>query len=110
MPPPFPPPFEITTAAADGAVLVTVSGELDMATAPQLTTVLAEQSAKGGVVVLDMTGLEFIDSTGIAVVVRAVHESRRDGFDLRLTPAGNDVMRAFELCDLLESLPFVGRA
>jgi anti-anti-sigma factor len=60
--------------------------------------------------VLDMGGLEFIDSSGIRVLIVAWQESQRDGFDLRLTRGSDAVMRAFELCGLLDELPFLGRS
>jgi anti-anti-sigma factor len=106
----LPSPFEINTAAVDGVTFVTLRGELDIATAPQLYDVLAEESAKGGALVLDLGGVEFIDSTGIRVLVVAWQESQRDGFNLRLTRGTDPVMRAFELVGLLDDLPFLGRS
>jgi anti-sigma B factor antagonist len=106
---PSPTPFQLTTASIEGTVFVTATGELDIATAPRLQAVLAEASAQGGTLVLDMSGLAFIDSTGIRVLLLAWQESQRDGFNLRLTRGSDAVMRAFELVGLLDQLPFIGR-
>ena len=106
---PLPPQFEIRTARINGSAYVTVRGELDIATADQLHAVLSEEAANGGMLVLDIGGLEFIDSTGIRVLVVAWNESQRDGFNLRLTRGSDTVMRAFELVGLLHELPFLGR-
>ena len=105
----LPPPFQITTARVGSANYVSVQGELDMTSSPRLREALAEESTKSGTLVLDMGGLDFIDSSGIGVLVAAWQESQRDGFNLRLTRGNDTVMRAFELCGLLDELPFLGR-
>jgi anti-anti-sigma factor len=108
--PPSPSPFELTVANIDGSTYFTVTGELDIYTAPQLQQALAEESAKGGTLVLDMEGLDFIDSTGIRLLLLAWHESQRDGFNLRMTRGNDNVMRTFEMVGLLDELPFFGRS
>jgi len=58
--------------------VVAVSGELDLASAPQLGTVLDRQIASGQQdVVLDLSELQFCDSTGLSVFVDA-HRTLRD--------------------------------
>ncbi|HEX5587798.1 MAG TPA: STAS domain-containing protein [Acidimicrobiia bacterium] len=59
-------------AGGDDELLVAVRGEIDMASAPQLRELL-ESAIEGGVtrVVLDCRGLEFLDSSGIGVLVAA---------------------------------------
>lgn len=109
MPPAFPPPFEVTTSRINGSTYVAVRGELDIATASQLHEVLVAEAAKGGMLVLDITGLEFIDSSGIRVLVVAWQEAQSDGQRLRLTQTTPPVMRALDLVGLLDDLPFLGR-
>jgi anti-anti-sigma factor len=92
----------------DGVIHVTVSGELDIHTAPQLYDVLTEASADGDRLVLDLSDVRFIDSTGIRVLIVTWQESQRDGFSFQLTRGTDPVMRAFELCGLLDELPFLG--
>jgi anti-sigma B factor antagonist len=60
--------------------VVTVSGELDADTAPRLDEHLDRFDAGGGVVVLDLTGVGFCDSVGLAGVLSAA----RRGVDLRV--------------------------
>lgn len=107
MPQPSPTPFSITTTRVSGSTCVTVRGELDIATADQLHTVLNDEAAHGGTLVLDTSKLEFIDSTGIRVLVIAWQESQRDGFNLRLTRGSDPVMHALKLVGLLDELPFL---
>jgi anti-anti-sigma factor len=67
-----PVPFDVQSEQLDGGIHVfTVRGELDMNTAPELedalNEVLADEQAS---VMLDLSECEFIDSTGIALIVR----------------------------------------
>ncbi len=68
-----PAPFEASAAQLeDGIRVIAVHGELDLSTAPQLEGPLGEAIAAGDAsVVVDLCECEFIDSTGIALIVRA---------------------------------------
>jgi anti-sigma B factor antagonist len=67
-----PAPFETSSAEVDGVRIVAVRGELDLSTAPELQgpldTALEDPQAS---VLIDLSECEFIDSTGIALIVRA---------------------------------------
>ena len=58
------------TTTADGTILALV-GSLDIATADQFETAVAEQVRPDGVIVLDAAGLLICDSTGLGAIVRA---------------------------------------
>lgn len=66
-------PFEVRKETLDGGVeAIKVIGELDMNTAPELERALEEAIADpGAAVMLDLCDCEFIDSTGIALIVRS---------------------------------------
>jgi anti-sigma B factor antagonist len=67
-------PFEVKNESLDGGVLTfAVQGELDLNTAPELDEPLKEalEDAADASVLIDLSGCEFIDSTGIALIVRA---------------------------------------
>jgi anti-anti-sigma factor len=68
-----PAPFAVSaTQLDDGVRVVSVRGELDLSTAPDLEGRLEEATADGdGSVLIDLSACEFIDSTGIAMIVRA---------------------------------------
>jgi anti-sigma B factor antagonist len=91
------------------AHLVTVSGELDGFNARDLEDELIRLERDGcSHIVLDVSGLEFIDSTGLAVIFRADRRSERDGHTLILVPPqGQQVVRAFEVSGLDKALSFV---
>lgn len=68
-----PAPFDVRKEQLDGGIdVITVQGELDMNTAPQLEQQLEEALANSGAsIMLDLSQCEFIDSTGIALIVRS---------------------------------------
>jgi anti-sigma B factor antagonist len=68
-----PAPFEATAdKLEDGVRVVAVRGELDLSSAPELEPALEDAVAAGDVsVLIDLSECEFIDSTGIALIVRA---------------------------------------
>jgi anti-sigma B factor antagonist len=87
-----PAPFDVQTEELDAGIRVfTVRGELDMNTAPELEqaleTALADEEAA---IMLDLSECEFIDSTGIALIVRTWQRVDRD--------AGNGGKGKFVLC------------
>src|SRR3954453_14000256 len=63
--------FSIAASGREGRALLTLSGELDLATAPELEQLVNERLDAGQDVVVDLRGLEFMDSSGIRVLVAA---------------------------------------
>jgi anti-sigma B factor antagonist len=92
-----------------GAVVVKATGELDLMTVPELAVVLKQLMAEKIDLELDVSRLDFIDSTGVHLVLDAHQASLRDGWHLTITGAGAEVKRAFELLGLLDHLPFRDR-
>ena len=66
--------------------LMSVSGEIDLYTAPRLHSELAAALAGGGPVrlVVDMSGVEFCDSTGMNVLLSCLRQARERGGELEL--------------------------
>lgn len=68
----IPKPFEVANESENGVSMITIRGELDMNTAPELESSLAEATASGeGSVLVNLSDCEFIDSTGVALIVQA---------------------------------------
>jgi anti-sigma B factor antagonist len=85
-----------------------LAGELDLATAPELERMTELSCADGaGELVLDLSGLSFIDSTGLRAILMAREQCEEHGCELFLTPGPPAVQRLFELTGLLERLPFL---
>jgi anti-sigma B factor antagonist len=103
------PPTEFAVEAgreAGGVLTLRPAGELDIATAARLERALLEGREPGDHVVLDMAELEFIDSTGLRVIVHGVEAARRGGWELRLRPGPPAVQRVFDIAGVLGALPF----
>jgi anti-anti-sigma factor len=89
------------------AHLVSLHGELDGATAKELEAEFIRIEATSvSRIVLDLRELEFIDSTGLAVIMRAHERGNRDGHILRVLRPNGQVGRVFDLCDLDQVLAF----
>ncbi len=78
--------------------VVSLAGELDMATADGLCEWLVDLA--GSAVVIDLSELTFLDSSGIASLVRARREIERDGSELKLTRPRHNVERVLDIVGL----------
>lgn len=81
----IPVPFQVESEELeDGIRAFTVRGELDMNTAPELERSLDDAvSNSSASIMLDLSACEFIDSTGIALIVRAWQQLEGDGSESR---------------------------
>src|SRR4051794_7879848 len=71
--------FSISAADLDGRMHLTLRGELDLATAPELDRLVIESLDAGTEVVVDLRSLAFMDSSGIRVLVAAHARAARVG-------------------------------
>lgn len=91
--------FEIQEHQQDGALHLSLRGELDLATAPVLEERLGRVAAEERAVRLDLSKLEFMDSTGIHVLVNALKAARSNGWRLDVDPDFSpQISRLLELC------------
>jgi anti-sigma B factor antagonist len=96
-------PGEFTVhVAADqrGGTVVTVYGELDMASAPRLRRELERVIDDGAAVTIDLRACGFIDSTGIATLVAAAWRVKERGRVLRIRGVRARIRRTFDLAGL----------
>jgi anti-sigma B factor antagonist len=97
--------FTATLGPTERGAAITLTGELDMATAPELNDVLAPLVDDGPEeVVLDLAELSFIDSSGLAVLVTAQNALQEKGRRLVVRSPGRHARRVFEIAGLLEFL------
>ena len=102
---PAPTQLLITRSAdLDGRPLLTVAGELDMAVTDELGTAAREHRVGGQVLTMDLSGVTFMDSTGVGLLLRLAQEAATDGWGLSVI-ASPQVWRVVELCGLAETLP-----
>lgn len=100
--------FGIEQAWIGSTLVLTVSGEVDMHTAPELTR--AFDAAHNGTrrVVAELSGLDFLDSSGMNVLVLGSRELAARGAELRIVaPAGSPARRVLDIARLSDTLSVV---
>lgn len=104
-----PAPFEAKAGALEhGVRTISVRGELDLSTAPDLEGPLEQAlESNEGSVLIDLSQCEFIDSTGIALIVRAWQrlQSGDNGRALVICSQNDQVRRVLEITGLELSIP-----
>lgn len=87
---------------------VRLEGELDVATAEAVERELeVVEAGDAESIIIDLSGLAFIDSTGLRVLIRAQQRSRADSNRLALLRGPRSVQRVFDIAGLSDRLPFV---
>ena len=96
---------DLTTRDGDGHVIVALRGELDVADATEVVAAFAMIVARQPEVIVDLAGLEFIDSSGVAALARARKLARHAGGDLLLAAPRRAVLRVLTLTRLIDVFP-----
>ncbi|GAA2769684.1 STAS domain-containing protein [Streptomyces showdoensis] len=101
------PNLDVDVEIRDGRTAVlTVAGELDMETADRLQELLTEQFGQGRRrLVLDLSALDFMDSSGLNVLIRAVNKARQSDGDLYLAAPTPAVRRILEITGVTTTIP-----
>ena len=90
-------------------VILTLEGELDISCADRLTDAVERVASCGAsLLVIDLSGLAFIDSTGVRSLLRARELCAAGGRELLLIPGAPHIQRIFEVSGLNDVLPFLG--
>jgi anti-sigma B factor antagonist len=103
-------PLEIERAGTPTNPVVTVRGEIDVATSPRLRTELSALLGRGATqITLDFSGVTFVDSSGLGVLVGALKRLRDgqgsdDAGSLRIVGAQDAVRKVFEITGLETAL------
>jgi anti-sigma B factor antagonist len=85
----------------DRTTIVSVDGEIHVSTAPEFSGVLSAAVAGGRTsLVLDLTGVTFIDSTGLSILLNALRRVTRAGGRMALVCSNPTVLRLFEITRL----------
>jgi anti-anti-sigma factor len=93
--------FEIHDSSSAGYVQLSLTGELDLASASILEDRLTRLRAKRSPVQLDLSQLEFIDSSGIRLLVQTIGEARAKRWPVEIDPeVGPRVRHVFRLARL----------
>ena len=94
--------LELSTRAGDGQAVVVLRGELDVTEAASVAASLSVLATSGCDVIVDLAGLEYIDSSGLAALVLARQQARRAGYDLLLAAPQQQVLRMLAITRLID--------
>ena len=90
-----------TELSGDGSRVISVAGELDLYTAPELKPALMAASGGGpGAVIVDLTECTFIDSTALGILVKAKKALAAEAIELSLVTSDRNILRVFEITGL----------
>lgn len=93
--------LQIETVRQESTCVLTLSGEVDIYSSPALRNALAAASAEGcSMIVVDLNGVSFIDSSGLGVLVGALRRAREAGGDLKVVSAQEFVGRIMRITGL----------
>lgn len=93
-----PAPFSVSLVPDRGEVVAVLSGELDLASADVLEREVRAMRMQGiDRVVVDLRLVEFMDSTGLRLLISLRNTAEREGHDLIIVPGPRRVQRIFEL-------------
>ncbi|GGB75784.1 anti-sigma B factor antagonist [Knoellia flava TL1] len=98
--------LSVSMTERDDVVIVTVAGEVDVYTAPQLRSALEERLATGqNKIVVDLQGVAFIDSTGLGVLVGQLKALRKVDGSLFIVCSDERILRLLAITGLDQILP-----
>jgi anti-sigma B factor antagonist len=84
----------------DNASIVTLRGDIDLESSPQSRKILLECIDKGQAVLVDMSGVTYIDSSGIASLVETLQKSRQNKCYFGLVTVSEGALRVINLARL----------
>jgi anti-sigma B factor antagonist len=107
--------LRVDSQSAAGKVVVTVRGELDLDSSPDLLEEIRRRMAAAPRMELHLAGVEYVDSSGIAVLVQGYKLARRGSVEYVLVDPSSPVMRVITLSQLqdffaIETAPPAGGA
>ena len=100
--------FRLEVTGDVAATVVAVTGELDLTTSPTLEQQLEELRNSGPeLLIVDLRGVEFMDSTGLSVLVRGHQRAADAGHRFALVNGGAQVRRLLDITGITDRLTVV---
>lgn len=104
-------PFAIDTTRDAETARLKLAGELDLASAPRVERAVDETLQQGArTLVLDLSGLSFVDSTGLRLFIVLSQRASAEGWKLSMTRPQKQAMTVFVVSGLEKNLPFAENA
>ena len=93
--------LQLEVTERDGVAILAVTGEVDVATAPRLRQQLVEIASSGqDTLIVDLGAVEFLDSTGLGVLVSGLKRFRTQGGELVVVCTRPRIVKVFEITGL----------
>lgn len=103
-------PFSVDVRSENGAPLLRISGELDLSSSPKLEEELARTTATSpSLIIIDLRDLDFMDSTGLSVLIRAHQQAQQSGHRLGIVNGPQQIRRLLSLTGVADRLTVVER-
>lgn len=102
--------FSCTARRTAEHVVLTVRGDVDLASHERFQAGMEPWLVAGTSVVVDCSGVEFLDSMGLRVLVHAWQRMPQDGFSLALAAPSPAVVRVLELAGIANLIPVLETA
>lgn len=97
--------FSVEAESIEGATIVRVTGELDLATHERLSDELTTIAAKGEPIVVDLSKCDFVDSSGIRSLLVGAEAAEENGAGLMLAGAKPQVTRILDVTGVAGHVP-----
>ena len=98
-------PFDIERHDEDGGIRIVVRGEVDMTTGDRFEReVLAAEERQPATLTIDLTGVDFLDSTGLQIVLDADVRAQAAGHRLVVLSGEGEAARVFALAEVADRL------
>jgi anti-sigma B factor antagonist len=95
--------LQLHVRVADGIQVFTLNGSLDIATSPMVRAALLEASARGDHrLIVDLTEVEFLDSTGLGALIGAQRRAKEFSGEVRLVVKEGQILRLLRITGLLK--------
>ncbi len=92
--------MEHSVEERDGYSIVTLSGDVDLESSPDARRVLLECAGRKRPILVDMSGVTYIDSSGVASLVETYQAARGLGFTFALVALSDSALRVLQLARL----------
>jgi anti-sigma B factor antagonist len=101
--------LEVENQKRGDADVLVLRGEIDVYTAPRLRQALIDLVSQGATdIVVDMDKVDFLDSTGLGVLVGGLKRVKSNDGDLRLVVTQDRIMKIFDITGLSKVFPIHG--
>ena len=98
--------FDVEVRTDEGAVVVAPRGEIDLGTVDEVRRAIERAHDSASTLVIDLSGVGFLDTSGLRLVVEQHNRARDLGYSLKLIPGPPPVQRVFQIAGLEPKLPF----